>query len=121
PARRAGDRRALALRPGPARSDRGLPRADDSHRLRAVRPPSRAGARHRAAPFRGARRPARGPLREVGVQLDGGCPPLRPRSRAQSRMISIVIPVYNEAKIVREAAAELCRKLDALRWEYELN
>ena len=35
-------------------------------------------------------------------------------------MISIVIPVYNEANIVREAAAELCRKLDALRWEYEL-
>jgi glycosyltransferase involved in cell wall biosynthesis len=35
-------------------------------------------------------------------------------------MISIVIPVYNEAKIVREAAAELCRKLDELRWEYEL-
>ena len=35
-------------------------------------------------------------------------------------MISIVIPVYNEASIVREAAAELCRKLDALRWEYEL-
>jgi glycosyltransferase involved in cell wall biosynthesis len=35
-------------------------------------------------------------------------------------MISIVIPVYNEANIVREAAAELCRKLDELRWEYEL-
>ena len=35
-------------------------------------------------------------------------------------MISIVIPVYNEASTVREAAAELCRKLDALRWEYEL-
>jgi glycosyltransferase involved in cell wall biosynthesis len=35
-------------------------------------------------------------------------------------MISIVIPVYNEANIVREAAVELCRKLDELRWEYEL-
>ncbi len=35
-------------------------------------------------------------------------------------MISIVIPVYNEARIVREAAVELCRKLDDLRWEYEL-
>jgi glycosyltransferase involved in cell wall biosynthesis len=35
-------------------------------------------------------------------------------------MISIVIPVYNEARIVREAAADLCRKLEALRWEYEL-
>jgi glycosyltransferase involved in cell wall biosynthesis len=35
-------------------------------------------------------------------------------------MISIVIPVYNEAKIVREAAVELCRKLDELRWQYEL-
>ena len=35
-------------------------------------------------------------------------------------MISIVIPVYNEARIVREAALELCRKLDALGWDYEL-
>ena len=35
-------------------------------------------------------------------------------------MISIVIPVYNEARIVRDAATELCRKLDDLRWEYEL-
>src|SRR5438874_8428135 len=35
-------------------------------------------------------------------------------------MISIVIPVYNEARIVQDAAAELCRKLDDLRWEYEL-
>ena len=35
-------------------------------------------------------------------------------------MISIVIPVYNEARIVREAAAELCRKVEELRWEYEL-
>ena len=35
-------------------------------------------------------------------------------------MISIVIPVYNEASIVREAAVDLCRKLDALGWDYEL-
>jgi len=35
-------------------------------------------------------------------------------------MISIVIPVYNEARIVREAALDLCRRLDELRWEYEL-
>jgi glycosyltransferase involved in cell wall biosynthesis len=35
-------------------------------------------------------------------------------------MISIVIPVYNEAKIVREAATELCKKLDALGWDYEV-
>jgi glycosyltransferase involved in cell wall biosynthesis len=35
-------------------------------------------------------------------------------------MISIVIPVYNEASIVREAALELCRKLDDLAWDYEL-
>jgi glycosyltransferase involved in cell wall biosynthesis len=35
-------------------------------------------------------------------------------------MISIVIPVYNEARLVREAALELCKKLDALGWEYEL-
>jgi glycosyltransferase involved in cell wall biosynthesis len=35
-------------------------------------------------------------------------------------MISIVIPVYNEASIVREAALELCGKLDDLAWDYEL-
>jgi len=35
-------------------------------------------------------------------------------------MISIVIPVYNEAGIVGEAAAELCRKLDEMGWDYEL-
>ncbi len=33
---------------------------------------------------------------------------------------SIVIPVYNEAKIVRAAAIELAHKLDALSWNYEL-
>ena len=33
---------------------------------------------------------------------------------------SIVIPVYNEAKIVRVAALELTQKLDALSWNYEL-
>jgi len=35
-------------------------------------------------------------------------------------MISIVIPVYNEAGIVAEAAAELCHKLDEMGWDYEL-
>jgi glycosyltransferase involved in cell wall biosynthesis len=35
-------------------------------------------------------------------------------------MISIVIPVYNEARIVGEAASDLCRRLDALGWDYEL-
>jgi glycosyltransferase involved in cell wall biosynthesis len=35
-------------------------------------------------------------------------------------MISIAIPVYNEAIIVRDAALELCRRLDALGWDYEL-
>jgi glycosyltransferase involved in cell wall biosynthesis len=35
-------------------------------------------------------------------------------------MISIVIPVYNEAKIVREAAADLSARLDALGWDYEI-
>jgi len=34
--------------------------------------------------------------------------------------ISVVIPVYNEASIVREAARELGRKLDALGWDYEI-
>lgn len=35
-------------------------------------------------------------------------------------MISIVIPVFNEAALVREAVAELCGKLDELGWDYEL-
>jgi glycosyltransferase involved in cell wall biosynthesis len=35
-------------------------------------------------------------------------------------MISIVIPIFNEAGIVREAAGELCRRLDELGWKYEL-
>ena len=35
-------------------------------------------------------------------------------------MISIVIPVYNEARIVRGAVEELCRKLDALGFDYEI-
>jgi len=35
-------------------------------------------------------------------------------------MISIVIPVFNEAAIVRSAAEELCRRLDGLGWDYQL-
>ena len=35
-------------------------------------------------------------------------------------MISIVIPVFNEAGIVRAAAEELSRKLLALGWDYEI-
>jgi glycosyltransferase involved in cell wall biosynthesis len=35
-------------------------------------------------------------------------------------MISIVIPVYNEASIVREAALDLCQRLDSLGYDYEL-
>jgi glycosyltransferase involved in cell wall biosynthesis len=35
-------------------------------------------------------------------------------------MISIVIPVFNEAGIVRGAAEELSRKLDSLGWDYEM-
>jgi len=35
-------------------------------------------------------------------------------------MISIVIPVYNEASIVRESALDLCRRLDELGWDYEI-
>jgi glycosyltransferase involved in cell wall biosynthesis len=34
--------------------------------------------------------------------------------------ISVVIPVYNEAGMVREATRELRRKLDALGWDYEI-
>jgi len=34
--------------------------------------------------------------------------------------ISVVIPVYNEAGIVRDATRELRRKLDALGWDYEI-
>ena len=33
---------------------------------------------------------------------------------------SVVIPVFNEAGLVRSAALELCDKLDALGWNYEL-
>ncbi len=38
----------------------------------------------------------------------------------RSPEISIVIPVYNEAGIVREATDELRRKLDDLGWDYEI-
>ena len=31
---------------------------------------------------------------------------------------SIVIPVYNEAKMVRSATLELTQKLDVLGWNY---
>ena len=34
--------------------------------------------------------------------------------------LSIVIPVYNEAAILREAVRELGRKLDGLGWDYEI-
>ncbi len=34
--------------------------------------------------------------------------------------VSIVIPVYNEAAIVQAAADDLCARLDALGWDYEL-
>src|SRR5437660_105726 len=114
---RASARGSFPLRPDRSRRRRALARPHHSGRLRALRSRSCAGTRHRAAPLRAARRPARGALREMGVQLDGGRAPLRPRGRSQRRMISIVIPVYNEARIVRDAAAELCRKLDDLRWE----
>src|SRR5206468_7098012 len=98
---------------------RALPRADHSGRLRALRSRPLGSARHGAcAPFH-TRRAGRGALREVGVQLDGRRAPLRPRGSAVD-MISIVIPVYNEASLVREAALDLCRKLDDLGWEFEL-
>src|ERR1700704_3481568 len=61
----------------------------------------------------------------MGVQLDGRRAPFRARSGAGPlRMnvpdLSIVIPVYNEAAIVRAACEELCGKLDGLGWDYEL-
>jgi glycosyltransferase involved in cell wall biosynthesis len=34
--------------------------------------------------------------------------------------VSVVIPVYDEAQIVREATEELCRKLEALGWDFEI-
>src|SRR5919108_5946053 len=34
--------------------------------------------------------------------------------------ISVVIPVYNEAQIIREATEELSRKLEALGWDFEI-
>ncbi len=39
---------------------------------------------------------------------------------APSPEFSIVIPVYNEEKMVSDAALELSRSLDALGWDYEL-
>jgi glycosyltransferase involved in cell wall biosynthesis len=39
---------------------------------------------------------------------------------AAAPAISVVIPVYNEAQILRGALTELSRKLDALGWDYEL-
>jgi glycosyltransferase involved in cell wall biosynthesis len=41
-------------------------------------------------------------------------------SPSASPELSVVIPVFNEAKMVREAALELCRELDARGWDYEL-
>jgi glycosyltransferase involved in cell wall biosynthesis len=34
--------------------------------------------------------------------------------------VSVVIPVYDEAQIVRDATEELCRKLEALGWDFEI-
>src|SRR5256885_11584146 len=61
----------------------------------------------------------------MGVQLDGRRAPVGARSGAGTlRMnvpdLSIVIPVYNEAAIVRAACDELCGKLDRIGWNYEL-
>jgi glycosyltransferase involved in cell wall biosynthesis len=41
-------------------------------------------------------------------------------SRAAAPAVTVVIPVFNEAKIVGPALEELSHKLDALGWEYEL-
>lgn len=37
-----------------------------------------------------------------------------------SPRLSVVIPVFNEARILAQAATELCQKLDALGYDYEL-
>jgi glycosyltransferase involved in cell wall biosynthesis len=42
------------------------------------------------------------------------------RPAAGSPTFSVVIPVYNEEKLVAEAAGELCAALDARGWDYEL-
>jgi glycosyltransferase involved in cell wall biosynthesis len=41
-------------------------------------------------------------------------------SRAAAPELSVVIPVYNEEKMVRDAALELCAQLDQRGWDYEL-
>ena len=41
-------------------------------------------------------------------------------SASNAPEITVVIPVYNEAKIVRPALEELSRRLDALGWNYQL-
>jgi glycosyltransferase involved in cell wall biosynthesis len=43
-----------------------------------------------------------------------------PSDASQKPDYSIVIPVYNEAKMVRSATLELTQKLDELGWNYEL-
>jgi glycosyltransferase involved in cell wall biosynthesis len=48
-------------------------------------------------------------MSETSVLVQGAAP-----------AISVVIPVYNEALILRGALTELSRKLDALGWDYEL-
>jgi glycosyltransferase involved in cell wall biosynthesis len=37
-----------------------------------------------------------------------------------SPLLSVVVPVYNEAKILPQAAAELAAELDAAGWDYEV-
>src|SRR5262249_29473236 len=117
---RAGARRPRRVRPdrGPRRADEAG--ADDPDRLRALRSRVGEGARDRARSPRRPRHPGRRPLRPLRVQLDGRRAPRRARGSAKARLISIAIPVYNEAASVREAALDLCRRLDALGWDYEL-
>jgi glycosyltransferase involved in cell wall biosynthesis len=46
--------------------------------------------------------------------------PPAPDAAERRPEISVVIPVFNEEAIVAQAAEELCRKLDAKGWDYEL-
>src|SRR5260370_20449249 len=104
----------------PARRRRLETRADHPDGVRSLRPRPRPGALRGTRSSRSPRRAGGGAVRPLGIQLDGRRSPLWTRRRTTTCMISIVIPVYNEAGLVREAAAQLCRQLDELGWDYEI-
>src|SRR5262249_12301309 len=119
--------------PGPCeddrqRSGRALHRAPHHpERLRALRRALRSGPPDGDGLPRRGRDPHRRSLRELGVLLDGGraagrargCGPGRARVMAAPRL-TVVIPVYNEERILPSALADLTAGLDGRRLDYEV-